>query len=146
MVPDRPADPPCAGAAELGIVDYGHRATPDIYLNAAFATSGDWNSSQYSSPEFDAAFKEYQAAVDVEAQTAACEKIETILNEDVPVGLPYFYNYLSVVTRRSSRASGSAPSARCTSTRRPRSEHATIVLGRAAVRPTDHRRARSDDR
>jgi len=93
--PKDPADPPCSGAAELGIVDYGHRATPDVYLNAALATKGIWNSSQYSSPEFDAAFKEYQSAVGVEAQTAACKKIETILNEDVPVGLPYFYNYLS---------------------------------------------------
>ena len=26
--PAEPADPPCSGAAELGIVDYGHRATP----------------------------------------------------------------------------------------------------------------------
>jgi peptide/nickel transport system substrate-binding protein len=93
--PKEPADPPCSGAAELGIVDYGHRATPDVYLNAALATNGIWNSSQYSSPEFDAAFKEYQSAVGVDAQTAACQNIETILNEDVPVGLPYFYNYLS---------------------------------------------------
>ena len=31
----------------------------------------------------------------VDAQKAACTKIETILNEDVPVGLPYFYNYLA---------------------------------------------------
>jgi peptide/nickel transport system substrate-binding protein len=76
-------------------VDYGHRATPDVYLNAALATNGIWNSSQYSSEEFDAAFKEYQGAVGVEAQTAACKDIETILNEDVPVGLPYFYNYFS---------------------------------------------------
>jgi peptide/nickel transport system substrate-binding protein len=93
--PETPADPPCSGAAELGIVDYGHRATPDVYLNAAVATNGIWNSSQYSSEEFDAAFQEYQTAVGVEAQTAACEKIQTVLNEDVPVGLPYFYNYLS---------------------------------------------------
>jgi len=93
--PESPADPPCSGAAELGIVDYGHRATPDVYLNAALATNGIWNSSQYSSQEFDDAFKEYQGAVGVEAQIAACEKIQTVLNEDVPVGLPYFYNYLS---------------------------------------------------
>jgi hypothetical protein len=33
--------------------------------------------------------------VGVDAQKAACKKIETILNEDVPIGLPYFYNYLS---------------------------------------------------
>ena len=47
------------------------------------------------SPAFDAAFTEFQAAVGVDAQKAACTKIETILNEDVPVGLPYFYNYLA---------------------------------------------------
>ena len=93
--PAEPADPPCSGAAELGIVDYGHRATPDVYLNAALKTKGIWNSSQYTRPAFDAAFTEFQAAVGVDAQKAACTKIETILNEDVPVGLPYFYNYLA---------------------------------------------------
>lgn len=93
--PPEPADPPCSGAAELGIVDYGHRATPDIYLNAALKSNGIWNSSQYMNPEFDAAFAEFQAAVGVDAQKAACKKIQTILNEDVPIGVPYFYNYLA---------------------------------------------------
>jgi peptide/nickel transport system substrate-binding protein len=93
--PTTPADPPCSGAAELGIVDYGHRATPDVFLNSAFKTKGVWNSSQYSSAPFDAAFKEFQAAVGVDAQKTACAKIEKIMNDDVPVGLPYFYSYLS---------------------------------------------------
>jgi peptide/nickel transport system substrate-binding protein len=93
--PPDPKDPPCSGAAELGIVDYGHRATPDVYLNAALKTKGVWNSSQYSSQPFDDAFKQFQSAVGVDSQKAACTKLETILNEDVPVGLPYFYNYLA---------------------------------------------------
>jgi peptide/nickel transport system substrate-binding protein len=93
--PAEPKDPPCSGAAELGIVDYGHRATPDVYLNAALKTKGDWNSSQYNSSEFDTAFAEFQAAIGVDAQKAACKKIETILNEDVAVALPYWYNYLA---------------------------------------------------
>jgi peptide/nickel transport system substrate-binding protein len=93
--PAEPADPPCSGAAELGIVDYGHRATPDVYLNAALKTNGVWNSSQYASSEFDAAFGEFQAAIGVDAQRTACQKIQTILNEDVPIGLPYWYNYLA---------------------------------------------------
>jgi peptide/nickel transport system substrate-binding protein len=93
--PPKPADPPCSGAAELGIVDYGHRASPDVFLNSAFKSKGVWNSSQYSSPEFDAAFKEFQSAVGVDAQKAACAKIEKIMNEDTPAGIPYFYNYLS---------------------------------------------------
>jgi peptide/nickel transport system substrate-binding protein len=93
--PAEPADPPCSGAAELGIVDYGHRATPDVYLNAALATNGIWNSSQYSSPEFDAAFAEYQAAIGLDAQKAACTKLQTILLEDTPVVVPFFYNYIA---------------------------------------------------
>jgi peptide/nickel transport system substrate-binding protein len=93
--PADPADPPCSGASELGIVDYGHRATPDVYLNAALSTKGIWNSSQYSSPDFDAAFAEYQAAIGVDAQKAACKKMETILLEDTPIVIPYIYNYIS---------------------------------------------------
>jgi peptide/nickel transport system substrate-binding protein len=93
--PAEPADPPCSGASELGIVDYGHRATPDVYLNAALSTKGIWNSSQYSSPDFDAAFAEYQAAIGVDAQKAACTKMQTILLEDTPVVIPYIYNYIS---------------------------------------------------
>jgi peptide/nickel transport system substrate-binding protein len=54
-----------------------------------------WNSSQYSSPEFDAAFKEFQAAIGVDAQKAACNKLQTILVEDSPILVPYFYNYLA---------------------------------------------------
>jgi peptide/nickel transport system substrate-binding protein len=91
----KPTTPPCLGNAELGIVDYGHRATPDLFLNSAIKTGGVWNASHYSSAEFDAAFKEFQSAVGIDAQKAACKKIETIMNDDVPVGLPYFYDYLS---------------------------------------------------
>ncbi|MDP9463208.1 MAG: ABC transporter substrate-binding protein, partial [Actinomycetota bacterium] len=85
---------PCAGSAELGIVDYGHRATPDVFLLKAFKTGGDWNSSEYSSAELDAAILEYQASADLDKRTAACEKIETIMLEDTPAAIPYFYNYL----------------------------------------------------
>jgi len=93
--PADPKDPPCSGAAELGIVDYGHRGTPDVYLNAALKSKGIWNSSQYGSSEFDAAFKSFQTSVGVDAQKAACNKMETILVEDTAIGLPYFYNYLA---------------------------------------------------
>jgi len=98
--PAEPADPPCSGSAELGIVDYGHRATPDVYLNAALKTAGVWNSSQYSSPEFDADFAAFQASVGEEAQTAAAKKIEEILLEDTPIVVPYFYYYISAISSK----------------------------------------------
>jgi peptide/nickel transport system substrate-binding protein len=91
----KPTDPPCGGNAEFGIVDYGHRASPDVFLNSAYKTHGVWNASHYSNPAFDAAFTEFQSAVGVDAQKAACAKIEQISVDDTPIAIPYFYNYLS---------------------------------------------------
>jgi peptide/nickel transport system substrate-binding protein len=91
----KPTDPPCGGNAEFGIVDYGHRASPDVFLNSAYKTHGVWNASHYSNPAFDAAFTEFQSAVGVDAQKAACGKIEQISVDDTPIAIPYFYNYLS---------------------------------------------------
>ncbi|MDX6533317.1 MAG: peptide/nickel transport system substrate-binding protein [Gaiellales bacterium] len=93
--PAEPADPPCSGAEELGIVDYGHRGVPDVYLNAALSTGGAWNSAQWASAEFDQAFKDYQAAVGVDAQMAAAKKIEEICIDESSTLFPYFFNYLS---------------------------------------------------
>ena len=91
----KPTDPPCTGNAEFGIVDYGHRASPDVFLNSAYKTHGVWNASHYSNPAFDSAFTEFQSAVGVDAQKAACAKLEQISNDDTPIVIPYFYNYLS---------------------------------------------------
>ena len=138
--PAEPADPPCSGAAELGIVDYGHRATPDVYLNAALSTGGIWNSSQYSSPEFDALFTEYQAAIGVDAQTAACGKIEEILARGLADPRAVLLQLHLGLLERSSPASGSRRSARCSSTRQPLSESRSDHTGRrtAVRRPASH--------
>ena len=93
--PPQPANPPCSGADEIGIVDYGHRGVPDIYLNASLSTKGAWNSAQYSNPQYDQAFRNYQASVGVEAQKKAAHAIETLLLDDTPTLFPYFFNYLS---------------------------------------------------
>jgi peptide/nickel transport system substrate-binding protein len=93
--PPEPADPPCSGADEIGIVDYGHRGVPDVYLNASLSTKGAWNSAQYSSPEYDQAFRNYQASVGVDAQRQAAGEIEKILLEDSSTLFPYFFNFLS---------------------------------------------------
>jgi peptide/nickel transport system substrate-binding protein len=108
--PADPADPPCSGAAEIGIVDYGHRATPDVFLNAALKTNGIWNSSQYSSTELDDAFTAFQASPEADdaGRAAAAKNIQTILNEDTAVIIPYFYNYLSASSTKVSGAKTSA--------------------------------------
>jgi peptide/nickel transport system substrate-binding protein len=83
----------CDGGEEFGIVDYGNRATPDVYLLKAYAT-GEWNSAHYVSEPFRAAVVEYQAATDLAGRKAAATKLQTIANEDVPYVIPYFYNSL----------------------------------------------------
>ncbi|MEQ1874808.1 MAG: ABC transporter substrate-binding protein [Ilumatobacteraceae bacterium] len=85
---------PCAGSAELGIVDYGHRPTPDVYLLKAFKGGGDWNSSQYASDDLDAAILEYQSSGEVDARKVACAKIQQTMWNDVPAAIAYRYNYL----------------------------------------------------
>ena len=86
---------PCGPSAEFGIVDYGHRPIPDIFLGSALATGGVWNSSNYANPEFDAQLSAYRTAVDVDGQKAAIGEIQKILWDDVPAAYPYFFNYLS---------------------------------------------------
>ncbi len=87
--------PPCFNSSEFGIVDYGHRPTPDVYLTSALETNGVWNSSVYANAEFDGFVKDYQAAIDVAGQKAAIGKIQAHLNENLPAIYPYFFDYLS---------------------------------------------------
>ncbi len=86
---------PCGPSAEIGIVDYGHRPTPDIYFGRALATGGDWNSSNYASDEFDRLFGEYQASIDVEGQTTAVSSIQQLLHQDTPACYAFYFDYLS---------------------------------------------------
>ena len=83
----------CDGGQNFGIVDYGPRAVPDVYLVKAYAT-GEWNSAHYISEPFRAAVTKYQASLDIDGQKAAIKDIQKIANEDVPYAIPYFYNSL----------------------------------------------------
>ena len=88
----------CDGGEEFGIVDYGNRGTPDVYLVKAYAT-GEWNSAHYLSEEFNAAVQEYQATLDLESRKAAVKKIQEIAHRDIPYVIPYFYNTLTAYSK-----------------------------------------------
>ena len=89
----------CDGGAEFGIVDYGNRGTPDVYLVKAYAT-GEWNSAHYLSKEFNAAVKEYQASLELDGRKAAVKKIQEIAHRDIPYVIPYFYNTLTAYSNK----------------------------------------------
>ncbi len=91
--------PICDGGQDFGIVDYGHRATPDVFLSAAYAT-GTWNSAHFSNTEFNTAFAKYQSALTVDDHKAACKTMETIANDEVPYAIPYFYYNISGHTKK----------------------------------------------
>ena len=86
---------PCGASHEIGIVDYGHRPVPDIFFGRALQTDGDWNSSNYSSADFDRLVTSYQGAVDVEGQLDAVSQIQALLHNDAPALYPFFFDYLS---------------------------------------------------
>ena len=81
----------CDGGEEFGLVDYGNRGTPDVYLTKAY-TTGEWNSAHYISEPFNAAVKDYQGSLDNAGRSKAISKIQAIATEDVPYAIPYFLN------------------------------------------------------
>jgi peptide/nickel transport system substrate-binding protein len=88
-------EPPCINADEFGIVDWGHRPVPDVYLTSALQTNGVWNASVYANEDFDALVTQYQASVTVEDQKSAIGQIQKHLWENVPASYPYFFDFLS---------------------------------------------------
>jgi peptide/nickel transport system substrate-binding protein len=84
----------CDGGEEFGIVDYGNRARPDVYLTKAYST-GEWNSAHFNNADFNASVKAYQASLDTDGRTKAIKKIQEIANDEVPYAIPYFVNSLT---------------------------------------------------
>jgi peptide/nickel transport system substrate-binding protein len=89
----------CDGGKDFGIVDYGNRGTPDVYLVKAYAT-GEWNSAHYISEPFRAAVKKYQAALTLDDRKAPIAEVQKIASTDVPYMIPYFYNSLTAYSKK----------------------------------------------
>jgi len=84
----------CDGGEDFGIVDYGNRGTPDVYLVKAYAT-GEWNSAHYISQPFNDAVKKYQSALTLDDRKPPIAEVQKIANNDVPYMIPYFYDSLT---------------------------------------------------
>ena len=85
--------------APLGITDYGHRGVPNLFLNAPLTTSGAWNAAHFKSPQYDKLVAEFSAALEVNAQKRVAHQIETLLLDETPVVIPYFFDQL-IATRK----------------------------------------------
>jgi peptide/nickel transport system substrate-binding protein len=85
----------CQGSADFGIVEVEHHALPDIALGRAFVSGGAWNASNYSNPDLDRLFRQYQQSIDLEDQRRAVGQIQAILWNDVPAVIPSFDDILT---------------------------------------------------
>ena len=81
--------------SDLGMTDYGHRGTPDVFLAAALTSDGAWNAAHFKNPEYDKLVAQYVGAADLQAQRDASGKIEQLLLDETPVIWAYFYDYLA---------------------------------------------------
>jgi len=91
--------------ATMSLVDYGHRGVPNVFLGAPFLTTntktgtGLWNAAHFSNAQYDKLFAQYVAAVDVPTQKSIAGQMETLLLDQTPMIISYFYNYLTATAQ-----------------------------------------------
>jgi peptide/nickel transport system substrate-binding protein len=78
----------------MGITDYGHRGVPNVNLAAPLLSNGAWNAAHFRDPAYDKLVADYVAATDLPTQRSIAGKIQTILLDETPLIIPYFYDYL----------------------------------------------------
>jgi peptide/nickel transport system substrate-binding protein len=84
----------------LNITDYGHRAVPNVVLNASVKSGGVWNEADYSNAKVDAAITSYVAALAVKDQRKYARVIETQMLHDTPYIFPYFFNWTQAGSKK----------------------------------------------
>jgi peptide/nickel transport system substrate-binding protein len=91
--------------ATMSLVDYGHRGVPNAFLTATLGTinaktgTGAWNAAHFSNAQYDKLVGQYVAASDVSTQQGIAGQIQTLLLNETPVIIPYFYNYLTATAK-----------------------------------------------
>lgn len=85
-----------AANESMGIVNYGHRGVPHVFLGAPLLSDGAWNASHWNNPEYDALYSEFAAAPDPETEMELAGQIQALLWEEVPFIVPYYIDFISV--------------------------------------------------
>ena len=82
------------------ITEYGARGAPNLFLTAAYVSTGQWNASHYKNPQFDAAAKRFLASADVTSQRKQSKLLAGLLLRDTPVITSYFITYVTAGSSR----------------------------------------------
>jgi len=84
----------------LGIEDYAHRGVPNTLLAASLGSDGAFNAAHFKNAEYDRLAAGYIAALDPAAQRDAAGRIQRLLLDETPVITAYFYDWLSITSKR----------------------------------------------
>jgi peptide/nickel transport system substrate-binding protein len=76
---------------QMTITDWGHRGVPNVLLNAALTSKGQWNAAHFKNKKYDALVKSYSAALGLADQRKYAKQIELLLLDQTPVIFPYFF-------------------------------------------------------
>jgi len=80
---------------DFGIVDYGARATPLTYLNAALKSGGVWNAARFKDKSFDKMISNFEASSSLAGQKKYSRQMQLELLKQTPVIYSYFYSYIA---------------------------------------------------
>jgi peptide/nickel transport system substrate-binding protein len=89
----------------MSMVDYGHRSVPNVLLTAPLETTnaktgtGPWNAAHFANAQYDKLVAQYIASSDLTSQKSIAGQIETLLLDQTPLIIGYFYNYLTATAQ-----------------------------------------------
>ena len=75
---------------DFGMTEWGARATPNTYFNAAYVTGAAYNESHWSDTEFDALTAQINSELDRAKRAELYKKAQSIMIERGPVIVPFF--------------------------------------------------------
>jgi peptide/nickel transport system substrate-binding protein len=76
--------------ADFGITEWGARATPVEFFNAAYVTGAAYNESHWSDAEFDGVVAKINTELDRDERVALYKQAQEIMMERGPVIVPFF--------------------------------------------------------
>jgi peptide/nickel transport system substrate-binding protein len=83
---------------DLGITGWGSRPYPQFYLDVMLVCGAKWNEAHYCNKDFDNLVNTAGTTMDEAKRVDAYNQIQTILLENGPVIIPYFYTQLAGIS------------------------------------------------
>ena len=70
--------------ANFGIVEWGQRPTPSVFIQAMLLPTSAWNSSHWNNAQFVSTFDQYMSTTDMASRKTLAGKLATMQQDDTP--------------------------------------------------------------